>query len=120
MFEKDTFSYLILQYYPSYFKISVELFFSQNKPIFLFLFHISIYLNSYKFVLMPVCYPLNSLNICFLSFRVFTTVVSGLGEFFSPGREAKITTTYISEVIERRSKSQCKTISKKKYSTISK
>lgn len=30
--------------------------------------------------------------------RVFTTVVSGLGEFFSPGREAKITTSYISEV----------------------
>jgi len=29
---------------------------------------------------------------------VFTTVVSGLGEFFSPGREAKITSGYISDV----------------------
>ena len=33
-----------------------------------------------------------------LFFRVFTTVVSGLGEFFSPGREAKITTNYIIDV----------------------
>ncbi|XP_066926510.1 serine/threonine-protein kinase SMG1-like [Clytia hemisphaerica] len=33
--------------------------------------------------------------------KVFTTVVSGLGEFFSPGREAKITSGYISDTVER-------------------
>lgn len=33
--------------------------------------------------------------------RVFTTVVAGLGEFFSPGREAKITINYINDTVER-------------------
>lgn len=33
--------------------------------------------------------------------KVFTTVVAGLGEFFSPGREAKITANYITDTVKR-------------------
>lgn len=44
------------------------------------------------------------INFLFQFQRVFTTVVSGLGEFFSPGREAKITSNYISEVSDEKHK----------------
>ena len=45
--------------------------------------------------------PHNSLPKLTALTKVFTTVVLGLGEFFSPGREAKITVNYINDTVDR-------------------
>ncbi|XP_065681003.1 serine/threonine-protein kinase SMG1 isoform X2 [Hydra vulgaris] len=45
--------------------------------------------------------PLVSLSKLTALTGVFTTVVTGLGEYFSPGREAKITGNYVVETVDR-------------------
>lgn len=68
--------------------------------LFVIFWHISLFEYfsriSYQRIIVTVNFIIKTKKYFFK--RVFTTVVSGLGEFFSPGREAKITSGYISDV----------------------